>query len=88
MKFSITNNCEKDLKKLKKRGKDLNKLWDIVDELLQNKPLSKKHRPHKLSGKWEAFWECHIEPDWLLIYLQTNEELTLIRSGTHSDLFK
>ncbi len=70
-----------------KRGKDLDKLWKIVEQLLNNKPLEKRHRPHPLSGNHATAWECHIEPDWLLIWNQEDDQLVLSRTGTHSDLF-
>jgi mRNA interferase YafQ len=79
---------DKDLKKIVKRGKDLKKLWDIIALLVKNKPLEKKNRNHKLGGFSDETWECHIEPDWLLIYEKTETLLILSRTGTHSDLFK
>ncbi|PIR38978.1 MAG: type II toxin-antitoxin system mRNA interferase toxin, RelE/StbE family [Alphaproteobacteria bacterium CG11_big_fil_rev_8_21_14_0_20_39_49] len=57
-------------------------------ETLGKKKLSAKNKPHKLSGNWYPHFECHIEPDWLLIYLITDESLILVRTGTHSDLFR
>ncbi len=82
-----TNRFEKDLKCAIKRGKDLDKLWKIVEQLLINKPLEKRHRPHPLSGNYATAWECHIEPDWLLIWNPEVYQLVLSRTGTHSDLF-
>ena len=67
MRLLTTNRFEKDLKRAIKLGKDLDKLWKIVELLLDNKPLEKRHRPHPLSGNYATAWECHIEPDWLLI---------------------
>lgn len=78
---------EKDLSRAIKRGKNQDKLWEVVEKLLELKPLPLKNKPHKLSGDWGLFWECHIEPDWLLIYNNTGTHLELIRTGTHSDLF-
>ena len=83
----IRKKFDKDLKRSEKRGKNLSKLKSIVDDLQSEKPLATKHRPHILSGDWADCWECHIEPDWLLIYQITDEELILIRTGSHSDLF-
>lgn len=73
----------------KKQGKDLNKLFRLVDILSQNKPLEEKYRDHSLGGNYSKCRECHIEPDWLLIYIKDNDVLvlTLIRVGSHSDLF-
>ena len=87
MRLLTTNRFEKDLKRAIKRGKDLDKLWIIVEQLLNNKPLEKRHRPHPLSGNYATAWECHIEPDWLLIWNQYVDQFALSRTGTHSDLF-
>lgn len=77
----------KDVKKLAKRGKKLAKLWDIVEALAAQQALPARCKPHILSGDWAGFWECHIEPDWLLIYRMTEDSLILIASGSHADLF-
>ena len=87
MRLLTTNRFEKDLKRAIKRGKDLDKLWKIVEQLLNNKPLEKRHRPHPLSGNYPTAWECHPEPDWLLIWNPEVDQLVLSRTGTHSDLF-
>ena len=87
MRLLTTNRFERDLKRAIVRGKDLDKLWKIVELLLDNKPLEKRHRPHPLSGNYATAWECHIEPDWLLIWNQEDDQLVLSRTGTHSDLF-
>lgn len=87
-KICTTNRFERDLKRMKKRGKDVEKLLDIAEKLNNDEQLEAKHRPHALVGNWEPFWELHIEADWLLIYEVTEEELWLYRTGTHSDLFK
>ena len=87
MRLLTTKRFEKELKRALKRGKDLDKLWEIVELLLDNKPLEKRHRPHPLSGNYATAWECHIEPDWLLIWNQEDDQLVLSRTGTHSDLF-
>lgn len=87
MNFNQTTQFKKDIKKQKKRGKDLQKLKEIIDILVSSKPLPEKHRDHALSGNWSGWRDCHIEPDWLLIYKISIEELTLGRTGTHSDLF-
>lgn len=74
---------------MKKRGKDLEKLKYVVNELANQCPLDEKYRDHELTGNYRNFRECHIEPDWLLIYRIEKGELTLalVRTGTHSDLF-
>ena len=85
----LTGKFKKSLKLAKKRGFDL-KLLDKVITMLQNDiPLEEKYRDHELKGKYQGFRECHIQPDWLLIYLKENEVLilTLVDTGTHADLF-
>ena len=85
----LTGKFKKSLKLAKKRGWDL-KLLDKVITMLQNDiPLEEKYRDHELKGKYQGFRECHIQPDWLLIYLKENEvlTLTLVDTGTHADLF-
>jgi mRNA interferase YafQ len=82
-----TNAFEKDSKKLQKRGKDLLKLKKIVSFLVQGKTLPQKNKDHKLTGNYLGFRECHIEPDWLLVYQIDRNELCLVITGSHSDLF-
>ena len=80
---------EKDMKLAKKRGLKFNLLEDVVETLVLQKPLSKNKNDYALTGKYAKFRECHIQPDWSLIY-RTNEEnlyLFLFRTETHSDLF-
>ena len=77
MRLLTTNRFEKDLKRAIKRGKDLDKLWKIVELLLDNKPLEKRHRPHPLSGNYATASESHVEPDWLLIWNQEVDQLVL-----------
>lgn len=86
----FTTAYKKSYKLMKKRGLDMNELNDVVDTLRQGKQLDGKYRDHGLSGNYEGFRECHIKPDWLLIYLIENDilTLTLVDTGTHSDLFK
>jgi len=82
-----TNHFDKDLLKAKKRGKDLQKIRFIINELAKGQALPPKYKDHKLSGNYKGYKECHIEPDWLLIYKIENKTLYLARTGTHSDLF-
>ena len=74
---------------MRKRGKDKKKLEDTLDMLMKGIPLSKDYHDHELQGRYIGFRECHIEPDWLLIYAINQEELILVasRTGSHSDLF-
>lgn len=84
------NKFKKDVELLKKRGRDMRKLRNIMAQLIDGKSLDKKFRPHKLQGEYSGCIECHIEPDWLLIYIIDSDEntITFVRTGTHSDLFK
>jgi mRNA interferase YafQ len=76
-----------DLKRQKRRGKDIEDLIVVVELLAETGALPVEYRPHRLSGEWADVWECHIEPDWLLVYQVTRNEVLLFRTGTHSDLF-
>ena len=80
---------KKDLKLMKKRGKDLKKLEIILDTLMKGEELPDKNKDHQLKGEMKDFRECHIEPDWLLIYRIEEEELVLCATatGSHADLF-
>lgn len=73
-----------------KRGFKLDSLQAALDELLSSGKMPEKYRPHILSGKWEGVWECHISSDWLLLYdvSDTIKLIRLVRTGTHSDIFK
>jgi len=82
-----TTKFEKDLARMKRRGVDLRIIQQVVLALIQDEPLSVKHRDHPLSGNWSAHRECHLSPDWLLIYQSTPDFVRLERTGTHSDLF-
>ena len=92
MKYEVkfTTQFKKDLKLAKKQGKELEKLFDVVNILADGGALDARFRDHELSGNYKGTRECHIEPDWLLIYEIRNEVLVLMlyRLGTHSDLFK
>jgi len=77
-----------DLKRQKLRGKDIEELIAAVELLAETGTLPAEYRPHRLSGEWKSVWECHIEPDWLLIYNVSSTEVVHFRTGTHSDLFE
>ncbi|WP_115710308.1 type II toxin-antitoxin system YafQ family toxin [Legionella sainthelensi] len=81
---------KKDLKKIIKQGKDLDLLEEIVNKLQNSEKLPPNNCDHLLSGDWRGFRECHISPDWLLIYKSENELklLRLVRTGSHSELFR
>lgn len=92
MKYELvlSGRFKKGLKSAKKRGLDISLLNSIVDKLLQGIPLEEKYQDHPLKGNWGGFRECHIQPDWLLIYLIEDNilTLTLVETGTHTDLYK
>lgn len=88
LKIITTNQFKKDLKRINKRGKNIDKLETVVNILQSQINLDIRYRNHQLVGNWFPYWECHVEPDWLLIYQRTTTELILIRTGSHTDLFK
>ena len=85
----FNNSFKKDLKRLEKRKLDRTLLNKILVMFVENGNVSDTYKPHKLSGTYFGFWECHIKPDWLLIYEVDEQEklVILTRTGTHSDLF-
>ena len=87
MNVAQTKQFKKDVKRMRKRGKDLEKIKAVIDLIVAEEPLPPKNRDHKLGGNWIGRRDCHIEPDWILIYKLTEDELLLERTGTHSDLF-
>ena len=87
MNVAQTKQFKKDVKRMRKRGKDLEKVKAVIELLVDEEPLPPKNRDHKLGGNWIGRRDCHIEPDWILIYKLTEDELLLERTGTHSDLF-
>jgi len=82
-----TRQFVKDIKRMVKRGKDLERLQTIVRQLAQGEILDSRHRDHALSGEWVGVRDCHIEPDWLLLYSSGDDWLRLERTGNHNDLF-
>ncbi len=91
MKYNleVTRQYLKDLKLARKRGLDENKLNEIILKLISGEELPLKNHDHSLTGNYKGYRECHISPDWLLIYSreETIKIVTLVRTGTHSDLF-
>lgn len=86
----FNNRMKRDVKLMKKRGKDISKLEKVLDKLAHNEILPEKNKDHQLKGVWKDFRECHIEPDWLLIYRIEENELILYATatGSHADLFE
>jgi len=88
-KIAPLNRFKRDWKRMKKRGAQRSKMEAVIELIVKDAVLPDRCRPHKLSGEWKGFWECHIEPDWLLVYdLDNPNILTLVATGTHADLFK
>jgi len=87
-RVSQTTQFAKDVKRMRKRGKDLDGLKAVVSDLANGKTLDPKFRDHQLTGRWRHCRDCHVEPDWVLIYTADAQSLRLERTGTHSDLFK
>jgi mRNA interferase YafQ len=83
-----TSQFRKDFKKIRKQGKQIEKLKEIVRRLAEGQPLEPRHRDHALIGPLKGSRDCHVEPDWLLIYRTDGESLYLERTGSHSDIFK
>lgn len=90
LKIKTEGRFKKDIKRLKKSGSaNFGKVKEVIKTLEKEEHLDRKYKPHKLSSNWQDHLECHIEPDWLLIYrIESNrKELILVRTGSHSDLF-
>jgi len=83
-----TTQFKKDYKKIKKQNKDLVKIRVVIKTLADQQILEPKYKDHQLSGNWKDHRDCHIEPDWILIYQIVDNGLILERTGTHSELFK
>lgn len=92
MRYEIrfTNQFKRDLKLAKKQRKNVDKLFDVIEQLASGETLDEKYHDHELKGDYAGSHECHIEPDWLLIYEINNNVLVLMlyRLGSHSELFK
>ena len=85
--FRFASAYKKDLKRVAKRGFDLAILAAVLDVLAAGEALPQARRDHPLKGEWKGWRECHIQPDWLLIYKTSDTEVLLARTGTHADLF-
>ena len=87
-KVSLTAQFEKDVKRAKKRSCDMRKLSEVIRLLGQGDLEDRQYRDHSLKGKYEGLRECHLSPDWLLIYHSSMEQVLLVRTGTHAGLFR
>lgn len=87
--LKTTSQFHKDYKRIKKRGLDIYLLKEVLDKLCARETLDLKYKDHALSGSYQGFRECHIQPDWLLIYAISEDEIILVasRTGSHADLF-
>ena len=83
-----TNRFKKDLKRLQRQGKDMAKLRTVLNYIIDGEALPLKYKDHPLRGEWFGSRDCHVEPDWVLIYTEREDEVCLERMGSHSDLFK
>jgi len=83
-----TTQFERDLRLMQRRGKDTGKLKTILTALINEEPLPERQRDHPLLGNYKGRRECHVEPDWLLIYKLINNEIIFERTGSHGDLFE
>jgi len=86
--FSRTTQFKKDVKRAEKRGKDLTERKAVLDLLIEGKPLPPEYKDHPLRGNFAGSRDCHIQPDWLLIYTLVETHVRFERTGTHSDLFR
>lgn len=86
--LKVTKAFKKDTKRLKKTNRDFAKLYRVLSYLEKGRPVPKKYHPHRLSGQFKGFMECHLESDWLLIWRNEGDVITLVRMGSHSQLFK
>lgn len=87
LKQRFSSQFRRDVRKAEKRGKNMAKLRTLLALLIEQKPLPERYKDHPLKGSWAGFRDVHIEPDWLLIYCVDGNELQLVRTGTHADLF-
>jgi mRNA interferase YafQ len=85
--FRLTSAYRRDLKRVSRRNYDLTLLANVLNVLREGQQLPVARRDHPLKGEWKGWRECHVEPDWLLIYKTTDTEVLLARTGTHADLF-
>lgn len=88
MKLHYTTQFKKDYKRVKKQKRDIAQLRAVIESLAAGRLLGPRYRDHQLSGRWEGHRDCHIAPDWILIYRITGDNLYLERTGSHSELFK
>jgi mRNA interferase YafQ len=86
-RVNYTNQFKNDVKLVSKRGYNMSRLYTVMKALENEEILGAKYKEHRLIGNYKGYLECHIEPDWLLIYKINGQDLYFARTGTHSDLF-
>ena len=88
MNIVYTSQFKKDYKRVKKQNKNIEKIKIVIEKLVACQQLEPKYRDHQRSGNWASHHDCHIEPDWILIYRIAGDQLFLERTGSHSELFQ
>ena len=83
----VGSRFKRDVKRMERRGKEMSKLRKVIELLIEGNPLPPELKDHPLSGDWKHFRDCHIEPDWVLLYKVDGDDLYLVQTGTHADLF-
>ncbi len=87
-RLRVTTRFKRDMKRARRRGKDTEKVQTLVQKLVAGSQIEERYRAHHLIGDSSGLKECHIEPDWLLIWQEDEQTVTLVRTGTHADLFE
>ena len=87
MRVRLSNKFKRDLRRLERQRKDIDRLWRVVDFLVADDLVPSRYSPHRLTGDMAGLWECHIGPDWLLVWRVDAEEIALVRTGSHDDIF-
>jgi len=88
LKPFYSNRFDKELKRMLKRGKEAEKIKDVIRKLINEERLDRRYKDHPLRGNYRGCRDCHIEPDWILIYRIDGNQIQFLRTGTHSDLFR
>ena len=83
----LTTRFRRDLRRAARRGRNEERLREVIERLVAGEPLEPRHRAHQLTGSMAPLWECHIENDWLLVWDENETTVTLMQPGTHSDIF-
>jgi len=87
LQIERSSQFKRDYKRMKRQGAELSKLIDVIGKLANEEVLDRRYLDHELKGNWRGYRECHLEPDWLLIYKVEGDTVRLSRTGSHSDLF-